>query len=44
MNVAISRRNPANRQPYPLDFTNRQVEVEAILRAKLNGSQHSIDS
>jgi hypothetical protein len=44
MAVVMSRRNPANRQPYPLDLANYQVEVEAILREKLNESQHSIES
>jgi stage V sporulation protein SpoVS len=43
MAVVMSRRNPANLQPYPRDITNYQVEVEAILREKLNDSQHSID-
>ena len=41
--VVMSRRNPASRQPYPLDLTNYQVEVEAILREKLNDSQQAID-
>lgn len=36
MTVLMSRRNPANRQPYPLELTNPEVEVEDILRAKLN--------
>ncbi len=43
MAVVMSRRNPANLQPYPLDLENPEVEVEAILRKKLNDSQHSID-
>jgi stage V sporulation protein SpoVS len=44
MAVVMSRRNPANRQPYPLDLTNYEVEVEAILRAKLNENGHSIEN
>jgi hypothetical protein len=43
MAVVMSRRNPANLQPYPLDLTNYEVEVEAILKAKLNDIQHSIN-
>jgi hypothetical protein len=43
MAVVMSRRNPANLQPYPLDLANPEVEVEAILRKKLNDSQHAID-
>jgi hypothetical protein len=35
MEVLMSRRNPANRHPYPLDLENPEVEVEAILREKL---------
>jgi hypothetical protein len=44
MAVVMSRRNPANLQPYPLDLVNPEVEVEAILRKKLNDSQHAIDN
>jgi hypothetical protein len=44
MAVVMSRRNPANLQPYPLDLANPEVEVEAILRKKLNDSQHAIDN
>jgi hypothetical protein len=36
MEVLMSRRNPANRQPYPLDLANPETEVEAILKQKLN--------
>jgi len=36
MEVLMSRRNPANRHPYPFDLANPEVEVEAILREKLN--------
>jgi stage V sporulation protein SpoVS len=43
MAVVMSRRNPANLQPYPLDLVNPEVEIEAILREKLNDSRHSID-
>ena len=43
MDIVMSRRNPANLQPYPLDLENPEAEVEAILREKLNDSQHSID-
>lgn len=39
MEVLMSRRNPANRQPYPLELANPEVEVEAVLRAKLNESK-----
>lgn len=31
----MSRRNPANRQPYPFELANPEIEVEAILREKL---------
>lgn len=36
MEVLMSRRNPANRQPYPFELANPEVEVEAILRERLN--------
>ena len=36
MEVLMSRRNPANRQPYPFELANPEIEVEAILKAKLN--------
>ena len=39
MEVLISRRNPANRQPYPFELANPEIEVEAILRKKLNLSE-----
>lgn len=39
MEVVISRRNPANRQPYPFDLANPEVEVEAILREKLDQAE-----
>jgi len=35
MEVLMSRRNPANRQPYPFELANPEIEVEAILREKL---------
>jgi hypothetical protein len=37
MAVVMSRRS----QPYPLDLANAQVEIEAILREKINDNQHS---
>lgn len=36
MEVLMSRRNPANRHPYPFDLENPEAEVEALLREKLN--------
>jgi len=36
MEVLMSRRNPANRHPYPFDMENPEVEVEALLRERLN--------
>ncbi|NJM68559.1 MAG: hypothetical protein HC851_24300 [Acaryochloris sp. RU_4_1] len=36
MEVLMSRRNPANRHPYPFELANPEVEVEALLREKLN--------
>ncbi|MFB8791249.1 MAG: hypothetical protein U7123_21060 [Potamolinea sp.] len=36
MEALMSRRNPANRHPYPFELANPEVEVEAILREKLN--------
>jgi hypothetical protein len=39
MEVLMSRRNPANRQPYPFELANPEVEVEAILREKLSQSE-----
>lgn len=39
MEVLGSRRNPANRHPYPLELANPEVEVEAILREKLNQAE-----
>ncbi len=39
LEVLISRRNPANRQPYPFDLTNPESEVEAIFREKLSQSE-----
>jgi hypothetical protein len=43
MAVVMSRRNPANLQPYSLDITNYQVEVEAILKEKLSDTKYSTD-
>jgi hypothetical protein len=36
MEVLMSRRNPANRHPYPFELENPEIEVEALLREKLN--------
>ena len=36
LEVLMSRRNPANLQPYPFDLTDPEREVEAILREKLD--------
>ena len=36
LEVLMSRRNPANLQPYPFDLANPEKEVEAILREKFN--------
>ncbi len=38
MEVLMSRRNPANLQPYPFELSNPEIEVEAILREKLKGN------
>jgi hypothetical protein len=39
MEVLMSRRNPANLHPYPFDLSNPEVEVEALLRERLNQSE-----
>lgn len=39
MEVLMSRRNPANRHPYPFELANPEVEVEAILREKLDQAE-----
>jgi hypothetical protein len=36
LEVLMSRRNPATRQPYPFDLADPESEVEAILRSKLD--------
>jgi hypothetical protein len=36
LEVLLSRRNPANRQPYPFDLTSPELEVEALLREKFH--------
>lgn len=36
MKVLMSRRNPANCHPHPFELDNPEVEVEAILREKLD--------
>jgi hypothetical protein len=35
LEVLMSRRNPANRQPSPFELANPESEVEAILKEKL---------
>lgn len=39
LEVLMSRRDPANRQPYPFDLANPESEIEAILREKFNQSK-----
>ncbi len=39
LEVLLSRRNPANLQPYPFDLADPEGEVEAIFRNKLKQSQ-----
>lgn len=39
MEVVMSRRNPANGYPYPLELANPEMEVEAILRKKLDRAE-----
>jgi hypothetical protein len=39
LQVLMSRRNPANRQPYPFNLANPESEVEAIFREKLNNPE-----
>ena len=36
LEILMSRRDPANRQPYPFDLANPERDVEAILREKLD--------
>jgi hypothetical protein len=36
MEVLMSRRNHANRHPYPFELANPEIEVEAIFKRKLN--------
>jgi hypothetical protein len=36
LGILMSRRNPANRQPYPFDLVNPEREVEEILKAKFD--------
>jgi hypothetical protein len=36
--VLISRRDPADRQPYPFDLENPEIQVEDLLREKLGHS------
>ena len=39
LEVLMSRRDPANRQPYPFDLANPKSEIEAILREKFKQSK-----
>lgn len=39
LEVLMSRRNPANRQPYPFGLADPKTEVEAIFRKKLNQTE-----
>jgi hypothetical protein len=39
MEVLMSRRNPANLHPYPFELENPEMEVEALLKQKLNQSE-----
>lgn len=39
LQVLISRRNPANRQPSPFNLANPEREVEALFREKLNNPE-----
>ncbi len=39
MEVLMSRRNPANRNPYPFELSNPETEVEALLKEKLNQAE-----
>jgi hypothetical protein len=39
MEVLMSRRNPANRHPYPFELENPEVEVETLLRERLNQTE-----
>lgn len=39
LEVLMSRRNPANRQPNPFNLVNPEREVEAIFREKLNNPE-----
>lgn len=39
LEVLMSRRDPANRQPYSFDLENPESEVEAILREKFNQAE-----
>jgi len=39
LEVLMSRRNPANRQPSPFDLANPEREVEAIFREKLKNPE-----
>ena len=36
LEVLMSRRNPANRQPYPFDLADPESEVEVLFKEKIN--------
>jgi len=42
LQVLISRRNPANRQPYPFDLDNPESQIETFLREKFNEAEGQI--
>jgi hypothetical protein len=39
LEVLMSRRNPANLQPYPFDLSDPEAEVTAILMEKLKQAE-----
>ncbi|MFE1746194.1 DUF6887 family protein [Coleofasciculus sp. H7-2] len=39
LEVLMNRRNLANRQPYPFDLANPEIEVEAILKEKFKQAE-----
>lgn len=41
LEVLLSRRNPAHRQPYPFDLSDPEREVESILREKFDQAEES---
>ncbi len=40
LEVLMSRRNPANRQPYPFNLADPEREVKLLFREKLDQSEH----